>query len=43
MEARDQLEIRVSERTAELMKTQAELAHLSQVLEHGRAHCFNRS
>ncbi|HZE27514.1 MAG TPA: sensor histidine kinase [Terriglobales bacterium] len=28
----DRLEIRVSERTAELMKTQAELAHLSQVL-----------
>jgi signal transduction histidine kinase len=35
MEARDQLEIRVSERTAELMKTQAELAHLSQVLSMG--------
>ena len=31
----DQLEIRVSERTAELMKTQAELAHLSQVLSMG--------
>ena len=35
MEARSQLEIRVSERTAELMKTQAELAHLSQVLSMG--------
>lgn len=35
MEARDQLEMRVSERTAELMKTQAELAHLSQVLSMG--------
>jgi signal transduction histidine kinase len=34
-EARDQLEIRVSERTAELMKTQAELAHLSRVLSMG--------
>ncbi len=32
MEARDQLEMRVSERTAELMKTQAQLAHLSQAL-----------
>ena len=31
----DQLEIRVSERSAELMKTQAELAHLSQVLSMG--------
>ena len=31
----DQLEVRVSERTAELMKTQAELAHLSQVLSMG--------
>ena len=31
----DQLEIRVSERTAELMKTQSELAHLSQVLSMG--------
>ena len=31
----DQLEIRVSERTAELMKTQADLAHLSQVLSMG--------
>ncbi len=31
----DMLEIRVSERTAELMKTQAELAHLSQVLSMG--------
>jgi C4-dicarboxylate-specific signal transduction histidine kinase len=31
----DQLEIRVSERTAELMRTQAELAHLSQVLSMG--------
>jgi len=31
----DQLEMRVSERTAELMKTQAELAHLSQVLSMG--------
>jgi signal transduction histidine kinase len=35
VETRDQLEIRVSERTAELMKTQAELAHLSQVLSMG--------
>lgn len=35
MAARDQLEMRVSERTAELMKTQAELAHLSQVLSMG--------
>jgi K+-sensing histidine kinase KdpD len=34
-ETRDQLEIRVSERTAELMKTQAELAHLSRVLSMG--------
>jgi len=34
-EARDELEIRVSERTAELMKTQADLAHLSQVLSMG--------
>ncbi len=33
--ALDQLEVRVSERTAELMKTQAELAHLSQVLSMG--------
>lgn len=31
----DMLEVRVSERTAELMKTQAELAHLSQVLSMG--------
>src|SRR5713226_352898 len=31
----DQLEVWVSERTAELMKTQAELAHLSQVLSMG--------
>ena len=31
----DQLEVRVSERTAELMKTQTELAHLSQVLSMG--------
>lgn len=35
MEARDLLEARVSERTAELMKTQAELAHLSRVLSMG--------
>ena len=34
-QTRDQLEIRVSERTAELMKTQAELAHLSRVLSMG--------
>jgi C4-dicarboxylate-specific signal transduction histidine kinase len=34
-DALDQLEVRVSERTAELMKTQAELAHLSQVLSMG--------
>lgn len=34
-DALDQLEVRVSERTAELMKTQAELAHLSQVLNMG--------
>jgi C4-dicarboxylate-specific signal transduction histidine kinase len=34
-EALDHLEIRVSERTAELMKTQTELAHLSQVLSMG--------
>jgi C4-dicarboxylate-specific signal transduction histidine kinase len=34
-EARDELEIRVSERTAELMKTQGDLAHLSQVLSMG--------
>jgi C4-dicarboxylate-specific signal transduction histidine kinase len=34
-EALDQLEVRVSERTAELMKTQTELAHLSQVLSMG--------
>jgi C4-dicarboxylate-specific signal transduction histidine kinase len=34
-EALDQLEIRVSDRTAELMKTQTELAHLSQVLSMG--------
>src|SRR3989442_336016 len=31
-EARDELERRVSERTAALMKTQGELAHLSQML-----------
>jgi len=31
----DQLEVRVSERTAELMKTQAELTHLSQILSMG--------
>jgi signal transduction histidine kinase len=34
-EGLDQLEVRISERTAELMKTQAELAHLSQVLSMG--------
>lgn len=34
-EARDQLELRVSERTAALMKTQAELTHLSRVLSMG--------
>jgi signal transduction histidine kinase len=34
-ETRDQLEMRVSERTAELMKTQADLAHLSQVMSMG--------
>jgi C4-dicarboxylate-specific signal transduction histidine kinase len=34
-DALDQLEVRVSERTAELMKTQAELAHLAQVLSMG--------
>ena len=34
-QARDELEIRVSERTLELMKTQAELAHLSRVLTMG--------
>lgn len=34
-EALDQLEVRVSERTADLMKTQADLAHLSQVLNLG--------
>ena len=34
-EGLDQLEVRVSERTAELMKTQTELAHLSQVLSMG--------
>jgi len=34
-EARDELEIRVSKRTTELMKTQADLAHLSQVLSMG--------
>lgn len=34
-EALEQLEIRVSERTAELMKTQTELAHLSLVLSMG--------
>jgi signal transduction histidine kinase len=33
--ARNTLEIRVSERTAELMKTQAELAHLARVLSMG--------
>ncbi len=33
--ALDQMEARVSERTAELMKTQAELSHLSQVLSMG--------
>lgn len=34
-EARDELELRVSARTADLMKTQAELAHLSRVLTMG--------
>ncbi len=34
-QARDRLEIRVSERTAELMKTQADLAHLSQIMSMG--------
>jgi signal transduction histidine kinase len=34
-EARNQLEIRVSERTAALMQTQAELTHLSRVLSMG--------
>jgi len=34
-EALDHLETRVSERTAELLKTQTELAHLSQVLSMG--------
>jgi signal transduction histidine kinase len=34
-QARDQLEVRVSERTAALMKTQVELAHLSRVLSMG--------
>jgi signal transduction histidine kinase len=34
-EARDQLELRVSERTAALMQTQAELTHLSRVLSMG--------
>ena len=34
-ETRDQLEIRVSERTAELMKTQAELEHLSRAMSIG--------
>jgi C4-dicarboxylate-specific signal transduction histidine kinase len=34
-EALDHLETRVSERTAELLKTQIELAHLSQVLSMG--------
>lgn len=34
-ESLDHLETRVSERTAELLKTQAELAHLSQVLSMG--------
>lgn len=34
-EALDHLEVRVSERTAELLKTQTELAHLSQVLSMG--------
>lgn len=34
-EALDHLEVRVSERSAELLKTQTELAHLSQVLSMG--------
>ena len=34
-EALDSLEVRVSERSAELLKTQTELAHLSQVLSMG--------
>ena len=34
-QARDRLELRVSERTAALMKTQMELAHLSRVLSMG--------
>jgi C4-dicarboxylate-specific signal transduction histidine kinase len=34
-DALDQLEVRVSERTTELMKTQTELAHLSQILSMG--------
>lgn len=34
-EARDQLELRVSERTADLMRTQTELARLSRVLSMG--------
>ena len=34
-DARDRLELRVSERTAELMKTQAELSYLSRVLSMG--------
>jgi C4-dicarboxylate-specific signal transduction histidine kinase len=34
-DALDQLEVRVSERTAELMRTQADLAHLSQMLSMG--------
>ena len=34
-DARDKLEMRVSERTAELMKTQAELSYLSRVLSMG--------
>ena len=34
-EALDHLEVRVSERTAELMKTQTDLAHLSQILSMG--------
>ena len=32
LQARDELELRVSERTAALMKTQGELAHLSRML-----------